>query len=275
MISAERPLLLIGCGNMGRAMLEGWCRGGVDPSHAVVVHRHPDALKQQLSLNGITIFPSIDDMPRQRVPSVICLAIKPAGLAELLPILASRFETAPLLLSVIAGKMTLEYETTLGSHWPIIRIMPNTPIAIGHGMSGCFANSNATNEHRAFVDRIMQPTGAHLWLESEAQMHAFTGVAGSGPAYIFYLLECLCTAAREQGFSDEDARTLSVNTMLGAAQLAANSQESLAQLRQNVTSPNGTTQAGLEVLMHRALEEIFSDTVTAAKARSETLAAST
>lgn len=270
--SQQHPLLMIGCGHMGRALVTGWCRKALDPAHLVVIDRHPERLDALRKDTGFRVAASLDDV-EGLAPAAICLAVKPAGLEALLPQLAARLAgVKPLVLSVIAGRGLSYYETALWPQAALIRMMPNTPVAVGEGISGCFANAAVTPAQRGWADTLMRAVGEVIWLSDEAQMHALTAISGSGPAYVFYLMECLMDVAAREGFSEAEARLLVAQTFYGAAQMARDADEPVSQLRKAVTSPNGTTQAGLNVLMDAAPEALFRRTVEAAKNRSIELA---
>jgi pyrroline-5-carboxylate reductase len=172
---------------------------------------------------------------------------------------------------VIAGKSLSFYETYLPAQTAIIRLMPNTPARVNMGMCAGVANAHATPAARDAISALMRSAGQMLWLSDDAQMHGFTAIAGSGPAYVFYLIECFISQGLALGFSDEQARIMAAQTFAGAAQMVLQSDERVATLRNNVTSPNGTTQAGLEALMGEPIEQIINHVVAAARDRSETL----
>ncbi len=256
---------------MGKALARGWCTSALSPEALVVLDRHPEkraAFYDAVSCRFVTSQAAL----LETTPAAICFAVKPHQLVEVLGEIKSGFAAAgPLVLSVIAGKGIADYEAALWPGTAVIRLMPNTPSAIGEGMTGCFANAHVSASQRDAADQLMCSVGQTLWLKDEAQMHALTAISGSGPAYVFYLMECLVDAAVKQGFDADEARLLAEQTFIGAAQMAGQSDVSLDALRAQVTSPGGTTEAGLDVLMTSTIGRILEDTVGAAKRRSETL----
>ncbi len=271
LFSAETPLALIGCGNMGQALARGWCADALDTDALVILDRNPDKRAAFYADVNCRHVSSVDALAALH-PAAICLGIKPHQLDDILPEVSAHFgQSKPLIMSMLAGIAMADYEAALWDNAAIIRIMPNTPVQVRHGVSGLVANKAATPEHQRAVSELMQSVGEVLWLSDEPQMHALTAVSGSGPAYVFYLMECFVKAAIAKGFSDSDARLLVQHTFLGAAQMAAQSDDALSTLRERVTSPNGTTQAGLEALMSDAMAAHIGNTVEAAKSRSETL----
>lgn len=269
--TAQTPLALIGCGNMAQALARGWCAGGLAVEALIVLDRNPDKRAQfyaDIPCKHVADYAALSALN----PAALCLGIKPHQLDEVLPEVSAHFgHSKPLIMSMIAGIALAQYEAALWDDAAIIRMMPNTPVQVGQGMSGLVANSALSDQQRAAIDALMRPCGKQLWLQDESEMHALTAVSGSGPAYVFYLMECFVDAAIRQGFSDADARLLVQQTFLGAAHMAAQSDDALSTLRERVTSPNGTTQAGLEALMSDALAAQIAQTVEAAKSRSETL----
>lgn len=256
---------------MGQALARGWCSAHLPADALITLDRNPDKRADFYREVPCATVNTLDALA-QHTPTAICLAVKPHQLDELLPQIKRAFtQNAPLLLTVIAGKNTAYYAGHLWENAAIIRLMPNTPSQVRAGMSGCFANNLVSATQRQSVDTLMQSVGQTLWLNDEAQMHALTAISGSGPAYVFYLMQCFLRAAQAQGFDAMQARQLVSQTFLGAAQMAGQSELSIEALRQNVTSPNGTTQAGLDALMDDELMQRIMRTVEAAKSRSETL----
>lgn len=261
-----RGLVLLGCGKMGSAMLAGWLRDGLKPDAVWVQDPYPsDWVKAQ----GVHVNA---DLPS--APAIVLVAVKPQIMAEALPTLAAMGEGQTLFLSVAAGTPISAYETMLGTKTPIIRAMPNTPAAVGQGITAIVGNDTASAADMAAAEGLLRAIGDVVWLEAEAQMDAVTGVSGSGPAYVFHMIECLAKAGEAQGLAPDLAMQLAKATVAGAGALAMQAEEDPAQLRVNVTSPNGTTQAGLEVLMNeeQGLPPLITATVKAATDRSKELA---
>ncbi|WP_238363927.1 pyrroline-5-carboxylate reductase [Mesobacterium pallidum] len=263
---AANGLVLLGCGKMGSAMLEGWLKSGLPATSVWVQDPHPsDWLQAQgVHLNA--------DLPP--APAIVLIAVKPQMMAEALPVLTPMGNGGTLFVSVAAGTTIATYEKTLGDKTPIVRAMPNTPAAVGRGITAICGNAHATAAHLDLSETLLKAVGQVVRLEGEHQMDAVTGVSGSGPAYVFHMIECLAAAGEAQGLAPELAMQLAQATVAGAGALAEASGESPAQLRKNVTSPNGTTQAGLEVLMDETtgLPPLMAKTVAAATNRSKELA---
>ncbi|MEM8788588.1 MAG: pyrroline-5-carboxylate reductase [Pseudomonadota bacterium] len=258
-----RGLLLVGCGKMGGAMLAGWLRAGLTPGAAHV--RDPAAqVPAGVQLNGT--LPS--------TPALTVIAVKPlmmdAALADLVPLAGAD----TIVLSIAAGTPIARFEATFGPATPIIRAMPNTPAAIGQGITAMIGNAAAGSAALDLAEAALAATGAVVRLAEEAQMDAVTGVSGSGPAYVFHMIECLAAAGEAEGLAPELALHLARATIAGAGALAMADATPPEILRRNVTSPNGTTQAGLEVLMaaETGLGPLMRRTVAAAAARSRALA---
>ena len=263
---ARRGLVLLGCGKMGSAMLEGWLKRGLPASSVWVMDPRPtDWLQAQgVNLNA--------ELPAD--PAIVLVAVKPQMMAEALPVLQPLGNGTTLFLSVAAGVTIASYEAMLGGDTPIIRAMPNTPAAVGQGITAIVGNAPASETQMAQAEELLSAVGEVVRLETEAQMDAVTGVSGSGPAYVFHMIECLAAAGEAQGLAPELAMQLAKATVAGAGALAMQAGEDPAQLRRNVTSPNGTTQAGLEVLMDEqaGLPSLVKATVAAAADRSRELA---
>ena len=237
------PLLLVGCGRMGQAMLAGWDRDGLAPSWII----DPNTDLPPGSPHRIA--KSAEDIPAEFRPAAVILAIKPQVAEEAMRTLSGRVGEA-VVLSIMAGRTLSGLRDALPDVGGLVRAMPNTPAAIGRGISVAVADRDTGAEHKALCDRLLRAAGTVEWVEDEAQLDAVTAVSGSGPAYVFLLAELLEKAARSQGLPPALARTLARETVSGSgALLAAWPDQDAAALRRNVTSPNGTTQAALEVLM--------------------------
>jgi pyrroline-5-carboxylate reductase len=255
---------------MGSAMLSGWLARGLAAEATIVVEPDSEtAAGLAEKLPGIAVVRSLDEL--DATPDVVVLAVKPQVMDDVLPA-ASRLEGA-LFLSIAAGKTLSYFADGLGGEAAIVRAMPNTPAAIGHGMTVCVANAHVSDERRQLCTLLMEAAGAVEWVENEKLMDAVTAVSGSGPAYVFYLIECLAAAGRSAGLPAELADTLARRTVAGAGALVdASEDESPATLRRNVTSPNGTTEAALNVLMGEGgLAPLMRHAVEAAARRSREL----
>lgn len=262
---AARGLVLLGCGKMGSAMLAGWLDGGLTPASVWVLDPHPSDWVQAQGVNLNTDIPA--------APAIVLVAVKPQMMADALPSLASMGDGGTLFLSIAAGTPLSFFEQVLGRNTPVIRAMPNTPAAIGRGITALIGNARAGNDHMDLAETLLAAIGQTVRLDTEAQMDAVTGVSGSGPAYVFHLIETLAAAGVAQGLPDAMAMQLAKATVAGAAALADTSEDSPAQLRKNVTSPNGTTQAALEVLMDEknGFPALLPRAVAAAAQRSKEL----
>ena len=262
---AENGLVLLGCGKMGSAMLQGWLADGLPPASVWVIDPNPS---DWLRGTGVQINADLPD-----TPAIVLVAVKPQMMGEALPVLRDRGNGATLFVSVAAGTPISAFEEALGAQTPIVRAMPNTPAAVGRGITAIIGNAHATPEQLDLADMLLQAVGQVVRLEDEGQMDAVTGLSGSGPAYVFHMIECMAKAGEAQGLSPELAMQLAQATVAGAGALAEAADETPAELRRNVTSPNGTTQAGLEVLMDEdaGLPPLMARTVKAAADRSREL----
>ncbi|GHG99038.1 pyrroline-5-carboxylate reductase [Pseudodonghicola xiamenensis] len=262
---ADQGLVLLGCGKMGSALLAGWLEGGLAPASVWVVDPHPsDWLQDQ----GVHI-----NAPLPEAPALVLVAVKPQMMREALPALKALGGGETLFVSVAAGTPIATYEDMLGEDTPIVRAMPNTPAAIGRGITAIIGNAQASSDHLDVAEGLLSAVGQVVRLERESQIDAVTGVSGSGPAYVFHLIECLAAAGEAQGLGADLAMQLAKATVAGAGALAEASDEGPSQLRINVTSPNGTTQAALEVLMDpdQGFPHLLRQAVAAATHRSKEL----
>lgn len=263
---AADGLVLLGCGKMGSAMLAGWLARGLPPSSVWV--RDP-APSEWLQTTGVHIN---TDLPL--APAIVLVAVKPQMMAEALPVLRAMGNSETLFVSVAAGTPITFFEATLGEQTPVVRAMPNTPAAISQGITAIVGNDHAGARGLEEAETLLSAVGEVVRLSEEAQIDAVTGVSGSGPAYVFHMIETLAAAGVAQGLPAEMAMQLARATVAGAGALAMAADEDPAQLRVNVTSPNGTTQAALEVLMDAdsGLPPLIRKTVDAAADRSRELA---
>jgi len=239
----ERGLVLLGCGKMGSAMLAGWLAGGLPAGSVWVLDPNPS---DWLRGTGVHINEGLPD-----APAVALIAVKPQMMGDALPSMQALGNGDTVFLSVAAGTSIATFESALGAQSPIIRAMPNTPAAIGRGITAMIGNAHATPAHLDMAEALLQAVGQVVRLEHEGQMDAVTAVSGSGPAYVFHLIETLAKAGEAEGLPADLAMALAKATVGGAGQLAEDAVEDPGQLRVNVTSPNGTTQAALEVLMDK------------------------
>ena len=260
-----RGLILIGCGKMGSAMLAGWLDSGIPASSIWISDPQPSAW---LTKTGVNLNKSLPENP-----AVCLIAVKPQIIFEAISNLNHYKQSETLFISIAAGITLKQLEQAISSESTIIRAMPNTPSAIGKGITALIGNSAAKNEHMMISKILLEKISEVIELEHEDQMDVVTGLSGSGPAYVFYLIESLTNAGVELGLSKEKALQLAKATVAGSGALALSSSEKPSVLRKNVTSPNGTTQAGLEILMDKkyGLGPLIKSTVEAATKRSKDL----
>ncbi|WP_041536649.1 pyrroline-5-carboxylate reductase [Parvibaculum lavamentivorans] len=247
-LSFKRPLVLVGAGKMGSALLNGWLAEGLSPS--LVSVRDPAASPEitGLAAKGLSLNPSVHDIALTR-PAVVLLAVKPQAMPEVLPELALLVQPETLFLSIAAGLGLHRLKELLGADAHAVRAMPNTPASVGRGITIACANELVTSEQRALTDSLLAAVGDVGWVENEAQIDAVTAISGSGPAYVFYLVECLAAAGENLGLDPDLAMKLARQTVSGSGEMLHRLEEPAAVLRANVTSPGGTTAAALDVLM--------------------------
>ncbi len=263
---ADRGLVLLGCGKMGSAMLAGWLRQGLPADAVWVIDPQPS---DWVRTHGVHV-----NVTLPANPAIVLIAVKPQMMGTALPSMQAMGNGMTLFISVAAGTPIATYEAVLGDRTPIIRAMPNTPAAVGRGITALIGNGIATTDHMALAEGLMQAVGQTVLLDNEGQMDAVTAVSGSGPAYVFHLIETLAAAGEAEGLSADLSMRLARATVGGAGVLAEQAEEDPAQLRRNVTSPNGTTQAALAVLMDEAtgFPSLLRRAVKAAADRSRELA---
>lgn len=267
-----RTIILVGCGNMGYAMLKGWLAAGKLKAGEIAVVEPNETLRSRAVSHGIHAAAAPEELEASTADLVV-FAVKPQMIRDVVPAYR-RFMPDATFLSVAAGTSIATFEDILGTDAAIIRCMPNTPAAIGEGVMVLFANARVRPEAREFVSDLLSANGAVATIEDEALMDAVTAVSGSGPAYLFHFIECLMAAGEEAGLPAETARLLAMQTIYGAAALAKTSGEDPARLREQVTSPGGTTAAALSVLMGEdRLKSLMREAVAAAKKRSIELGA--
>jgi pyrroline-5-carboxylate reductase len=261
-----RGMVLLGCGKMGSAMLAGWIAQGLPASSIWVHDPHPSDWVKGL---GVHV-----NAPLPKNPALVLVAVKPQVMDEALPILLPLGNQDTVFLSVAAGRPISSFEAALGAETPIIRAMPNTPAAVSRGITAIIGNAHASDAHLNMAETLLSAVGQVVRLEEESQMDAVTAVSGSGPAYVFHLIECLAQAGEAEGLPADLAMQLAKATVAGAGHLAELADESPSQLRVNVTSPAGTTAAALEVLMdaETGFPDLLERAVKAAADRSRALA---
>lgn len=261
------PLLLVGCGKMGNALLSGWLAQGISANQIIVVEPHAAAVP-----DGVTLVDDVADIPAAVMPHVVVLAIKPQVFGEVLPGYARFTGGDAVFLSIAAGQTLAGMAVMLGGG-AIVRAMPNTPAAVGHGISALCANPAVSDEQKALCESLLSAVGDAVWVDDEAQIDAVTGVSGSGPAYVFLLVEALAAAGVTQGLAPDLAMRLARQTVAGSGFLLDSVDTAAGKLRKNVTSPGGTTAAALDILMaDDGLKKLLDRAVAAATQRSRELA---
>lgn len=265
-------ITFIGGGNMARSLIAGLVRQGIAPGHLHVAEP-VTGLRTQLTADfGVKTYASATEAAAQG--SVWVLAVKPQVLRNVCASLADiAHGKQPLVVSIAAGITSAQLERWLGGNAAVVRAMPNTPALLGAGVTGLFATAGVSDAQRAQADQVLASAGRTVWIDDEARMDAVTAVSGSGPAYVFLLAEAMEAAAIAQGLPADAARTLVVQTLLGASRMLDESGEAPAELRRRVTSPNGTTQAAIESFQGEDFEAIVARAIDAATRRGQALSA--
>ena len=260
------PILLVGFGRMGGAMLAGWREQGLAGAIAV------DPALPEPPAAEVRVVAAADGIPADFRPAAVVLAVKPQNADAMLPLYA-RYADSAVFLSIMAGKTLVGMGRLLGGGAHIVRAMPNTPAAIRQGITVACAGAAVTAGQRALCDTLLQAVGKVAWVDDEALIDPVTAVSGGGPAYVFLLAELLERAAIEQGIPPDLARLMARQTVAGSGALLAASEDDAAALRKAVTSPKGTTERELAVLMAEdAWPSLVSRAIAAATARSRELA---
>jgi pyrroline-5-carboxylate reductase len=263
-------LVLVGAGRMGGALLEGWLRLGLDPARVAVIEPQPSTATASLAARGLQLNPPINEVAP---PAAVVIAVKPQNAAQIMPWLAPTVRRGTLVLSIMAGKTLRFLADTLPANASIVRSMPNLPASIGRGITVAVPNRHVTREQRALADSLLRAAGMVEWVDDEALLDPVTAVSGSGPAYVFLLAESLAKAGAAAGLPADLAARLARATVAGAGELLWRSPLAAGTLRQDVTSPGGTTAAALEVLMAaEGLDPLLRSAVAAATRRSRELA---
>jgi pyrroline-5-carboxylate reductase len=266
----DGPVLLVGCGKMGGALLSGWLSRGVSPSSVTVVEPKPvpGAIPA-----GITVVDGIESVAPDAAPAVVVLAVKPQQMDAVVSKCRRFARPGAVFLSIAAGRSIATYAKGLGPAAAIVRAMPNTPAAVGRGMSVLCANIQTNAAQRAQCAALLAAVGEVAWIDDESLLDAITAVSGGGPAYVFLLIECLAQAGVEAGLPADLAMHLARSTVAGAGELVHQSAEPASTLRENVTSPEGTTLEALKILMAEdGLQPLLTRAIAAATRRSRELA---
>ncbi len=261
-------LTLVGAGNMGGALLSGWLARGMPATNITAIDPNPP---EAAKTSGVKLANSANGLAPC---DVLVLAIKPQLFKAVLPTLGPVVSRATVVVSVAAGQTVATIAAGLGHAGGIVRTMPNTPALVGRGVTGAFANPAVNPSQRSQVDALLHAVGKVAWVDDENLIDSVTAVSGSGPAYVFHLAEAMTQAGIAAGLPEDLAAMLARETVCGAGELLYRSPDSAARLRQNVTSPYGTTAAALEVLMgENGLTPLMERAVAAAKKRSQELSA--
>lgn len=270
-LKLEGTLVLVGAGKMGGAMLEGWLKAGLPPAQIVALDPNPPQEVQALLIaNGIRHNPDVASITDAEV---VLVAVKPQVMEDVLTGLTSLAQSRPLVLSVVAGKTIQRLSEFFGHNAAIIRTIPNTPAAIGRGITAMAANQHVSQSQSALAEALLSSVGEVVRVPAEEQIDWVTAVSGSGPAYVFFMTECLTSAGVKLGLEPALAEKLARATVSGSGELMRLSGIDAATLRQNVTSPKGTTHAALQHLMaDDGMMPLFERAIAAAARRSKELA---
>ena len=260
-------ICFIGGGNMAQALIGGLISRGLPPTRITV---SDPVEKVRLLLAEKDVCVTDDNLAAIRDADIVLFAVKPQVLASVLKPLKGLFE-GKLVMSIVAGAEIATITTLLATD-RIVRVMPNTPALVQTGAHGLYATDAVDSKDRELASQVLAATGLTLWVNSEAQIDAVTAVSGSGPAYFFYMMESMVRAGKNLGLDEKVATALTLQTALGAAQMAITSSNTPAELRKNVTSPNGTTQAALEVFDRAQISQNIQAALAAAQKRSQELA---
>ena len=268
----DRPLFLVGCGKMGSAMLEGWLEMGMSPEHIHIIE--PSALiTEELRDRGLGAVTALSDLPADLNPGIVLFAVKPQSMDQAVSAFVEYHLPNTTFLSIAAGKTISYFENILGAETAIVRSMPNTPAAVRHGITVATPSGNVTESQRKICSTLLEAVGEVAWVDDEELIDAVTALSGGGPAYVFLLTECLVQAGIDAGLPAELSSQLARVTVSGAGELMRQSDETPSTLRENVTSPGGTTAEALKILMaNDAWQSLMTRAISAATARSKELA---
>ena len=270
-ILAHQPLLVIGCGQMGGALLRGWLLKGLSPDIVHIVDPQINKVCPPEALQA-SRYKSLDEVPNDLSPRVALLAVKPQMMGAVLPAFGHLVGMETLVLSIAAGTRMSYLQNEIGGAPKIIRAMPNTPSAIGKGVAVLVANDACVEADRELASALLSVSGEVYWIEDESLLDAVTGLSGSGPAYVFHLVEAMTAGGVAAGLEPELAEALARRTVIGAGALLEAREDSSEQLRKNVTSPKGTTEAALNIIMKDgAFERLMCKAILAATKRGKEL----
>ncbi|MGB0681568.1 MAG: pyrroline-5-carboxylate reductase [Magnetovibrionaceae bacterium] len=265
-------LILVGCGKMGTALLDGWLAEGTPAENITVIEPNAE-LAEDLAARGVKVLESLGGHGSYLTPSVVLLAVKPQMMDQVVPAYQVFSGDETVFLSIAAGKTLGYFESRLGDDAAIVRAMPNTPAAVGRGITVCCGNERVGPEQQRLCHDLLEAVGEVHWVDDEGLMDPVTALSGGGPAYVFLLAEVLADAGVEAGLERDLAERLARVTVSGAGELMRQSSEPASRLRENVTSPGGTTAEALKVLMmEEAWPNLAKKAIRAATARSKELA---
>ena len=266
-------LVLVGCGNMGGPFLEGWLERGVEARHVTVVEPNADLGAAVKKEHGITVHGSPETIVRDHDPDAVVLAVKPQIMDSVVPAYRRFAGPHTVFLSIAAGRTLAYFERHLGDQAMVVRAMPNLPATVRRGVTVACPNARVTPEQQRLCHDLLESVGQAAWIEDETLLDAVTALSGNGPAYVFLLVECLANAGIAAGLPEDLAQHLARDTVSGAGELLRRSPHPPGVLRENVTTPGGTTAAAMEILMaQEGLGALMTRAVVAAARRSRELA---
>lgn len=269
-MSSSTKIGFLGAGNMASALAGGLLARGWKPSHIALSDAYPAQLEAHAQRGLKT---TTDNLALLDHADVLVLAVKPQVMSQVLKPLAERAQQKrPLIISIAAGIPVASLERWLGGALPVVRAMPNTPALVQTGATGLYANAAVSAQQKAAAETILGAVGLTLWVEQEGLIDAVTAVSGSGPAYFFYVMEAMMAAGRDLGLDEKAARALTLQTALGAAQMAITADVGPDELRRRVTSPGGTTERAVATFDEAGLKEIFARALKACADRGGELA---
>ncbi len=269
----SRPLLLVGCGKMGGAMLSGWCESGIATAGVTIIE--PMGAPAFEDKSGITVRSDAVELPADFDPEIVVFAVKPQQMDAVVPAYARFVSGNTAFLSIAAGRTIGYFEEKLAGNAAIVRAMPNTPAAIGQGITVLCPNAETSTLQAEICRELLSAVGEAIVVDDEALIDAVTALSGGGPAYVFLLIECLSEAGVQAGLPADLSARLALSTVAGSGQLALASDEPPSKLRENVTSPGGTTLEALKILMAKdGLQPLLTRAIAAATRRSRELAGS-
>ncbi|MFD1217539.1 MULTISPECIES: pyrroline-5-carboxylate reductase [Microbulbifer] len=270
-MSQHKMVFIGGAGNMAGAVIGGMVASGYPADSIVATGRNAEKLKEFTGKTGVR--GSTDNLAAIRDADVVVLSVKPQMMKELCDTIADEVSTRkPLVITLAAGIPLAAYQRWLGAGVPIIRAMPNTPALVGTGVTGLYAGEGVTDEQKSVATQMADAVGIAIWVEEESGIDQVIAVSGSGPAYYFQFMESMIDAAEKAGMSRADAERLTLQTALGAAKLAVAADVDVAQLKQNVMSPNGTTERAVKRFQEGGLPELVEHAMRDCAARAAEMA---